>query len=145
MSKIFRKKGKRKGADKSQANDKTADLLVDKEEQGIFKGGATSPDLNNKTADLLVDKEKQEKSPDLNVYQSRKTLAQGMMDLALLSANANQLRHVLETETKSAYFFYQFIFNFVEHHIPDWRRRRTYMELQIRYQKRGGYLSCEQN
>ncbi|XP_062129851.1 ninjurin-A-like isoform X4 [Drosophila sulfurigaster albostrigata] len=105
MSKIFRKKGKRKGADKSQANDKTADLLVDKEEQGIFKGGATSPDLNNKTADLLVDKEKQEKYPDLNVYQSRKTLAQGMMDLALLSANANQLRHVLETETKSAYFF----------------------------------------
>lgn len=26
--------------------------------------------------------------PDINVYQHKKTLAQGMMDLALLSANA---------------------------------------------------------
>jgi hypothetical protein len=42
--------------------------------------------------------------PDVNVYQQKKTLAQGMMDLALLSANANQLRYVLGT-AKNAYFF----------------------------------------
>ncbi|KAH0816275.1 hypothetical protein GEV33_006516 [Tenebrio molitor] len=35
--------------------------------------------------------------PDVNVYQHKKTVAQGMMDLALFSANANQLRYVLES------------------------------------------------
>lgn len=34
---------------------------------------------------------------DVNVYQQKKTLAQGMMDLALISSNANQLRYVLSS------------------------------------------------
>ncbi|XP_052861031.1 ninjurin-A isoform X2 [Anopheles cruzii] len=34
--------------------------------------------------------------PNVNVYQQKKTLAQGMMDLALLSANANQLRLLVQ-------------------------------------------------
>lgn len=42
--------------------------------------------------------------PDVvNTYQQKKTLAQGMMDLALLSANANQLRYVLETFDRHPY------------------------------------------
>uniref|UniRef100_A0A6M2DSM6 Putative conserved plasma membrane protein n=1 Tax=Xenopsylla cheopis TaxID=163159 RepID=A0A6M2DSM6_XENCH len=43
--------------------------------------------------------------PDVNVYQHKKTLAQGMMDLALLSANANQLRYVLESYDRHPYYF----------------------------------------
>lgn len=43
--------------------------------------------------------------PDVNVYQQKKTLAQGMMDLALLSANANQLRYVLESYNNHPYFY----------------------------------------
>lgn len=43
--------------------------------------------------------------PDINVYQHKKTLAQGMMDLALLSANANQLRYVLESYDRHPYFY----------------------------------------
>lgn len=43
--------------------------------------------------------------PDINVYQNKKTLAQGMMDLALLSANANQLRYVLESYDRHPYFY----------------------------------------
>ncbi|XP_060529429.1 ninjurin-A [Cylas formicarius] len=43
--------------------------------------------------------------PDLNVYQHKKTLAQGMMDLALFSANANQLRYVLETFKSHPYYY----------------------------------------
>lgn len=43
--------------------------------------------------------------PDVNVYQHKKTLAQGMMDLALLSANANQLRYVLQTDGRHPYFY----------------------------------------
>ncbi|CAH0557872.1 unnamed protein product [Brassicogethes aeneus] len=43
--------------------------------------------------------------PDVNVYQHKKTLAQGMMDLALFSANANQLRYVLESYNRHPYFY----------------------------------------
>lgn len=42
--------------------------------------------------------------PDVNIYQHKKTLAQGMMDLALFSANANQLRYVVES-SQHPYFY----------------------------------------
>ncbi|XP_029176929.1 ninjurin-2-like [Nylanderia fulva] len=45
------------------------------------------------------------RTPDVNVYQHKKTLAQGMMDLALLSANANQMRYVLQTDGRHPYFY----------------------------------------
>ncbi|KAH8395315.1 hypothetical protein KR222_008993 [Zaprionus bogoriensis] len=48
--------------------------------------------------------------PDVNAYQHKKTLAQGMMDLALLSANANQLRYVLETNRQHPYFYPSLLF-----------------------------------
>ncbi|XP_030561154.1 ninjurin-1 isoform X3 [Drosophila novamexicana] len=48
--------------------------------------------------------------PDVNAYQHKKTLAQGMMDLALLSANANQLRYVLETSNQHPYFYPSLLF-----------------------------------
>ncbi|XP_050089894.1 ninjurin-A-like [Anopheles aquasalis] len=44
--------------------------------------------------------------PDVNVYQQKKNLAQGMMDLALLSANANQLRYVLDSGRTSHPYYY---------------------------------------
>ncbi|XP_068242859.1 ninjurin-2-like [Palaemon carinicauda] len=34
---------------------------------------------------------------NVNTYATKKTVAQGMMDLALLTANANQLRYVIES------------------------------------------------
>ncbi|GJQ70223.1 hypothetical protein Trydic_g22676 [Trypoxylus dichotomus] len=45
-----------------------------------------------------------ESIPDVNLYQHKKTVAQGMMDLALFSANANQLRYVLESSNHSYYY-----------------------------------------
>ncbi len=48
--------------------------------------------------------------PDVNVYQNKKTLAQGFMDLALLSANANQLRYVLETHGRHPYYYFSLSF-----------------------------------
>lgn len=48
--------------------------------------------------------------PDINAYQHKKTLAQGMMDLALLSANANQLRYVLESYERHPYFYPSVVF-----------------------------------
>lgn len=47
--------------------------------------------------------------PDINVYQQKKNLAQGMMDLALLSANANQLRYVLESYQRHPYYWFSLI------------------------------------
>lgn len=47
--------------------------------------------------------------PDINVYQQKKNLAQGMMDLALLSANANQLRYVLESYVRHPYYWFSLI------------------------------------
>lgn len=44
-------------------------------------------------------------TPDVNVYQQKKIVAQGMMDLALLSANANQMRYVLQTDGRHSYFY----------------------------------------
>ncbi|XP_065164039.1 uncharacterized protein NijA [Atheta coriaria] len=46
-----------------------------------------------------------ESIPDVNQYQHKKTLAQGMMDLALFSANANQLRYVLESFDRHPYYY----------------------------------------
>ncbi|XP_054275781.1 ninjurin-A-like [Macrosteles quadrilineatus] len=48
--------------------------------------------------------------PDVNVYQQKKTLAQGMMDLALLTANANQLRYVLDAGPVHAYYYVSLTF-----------------------------------
>uniref|UniRef100_A0A1B6H7N2 Uncharacterized protein n=2 Tax=Homalodisca liturata TaxID=320908 RepID=A0A1B6H7N2_9HEMI len=50
------------------------------------------------------------KLPDVNVYQQKKTLAQGMMDLALLTANANQLRYVLDAGSVHTYYYVNLIF-----------------------------------
>lgn len=76
--------------------------------------------------------------PDINVYQQKKNLAQGMMDLAcnfgfifsmycnlmanfqcfkfvsrstflVLSANANQLRYVVETYSRHPYYWFSMI------------------------------------
>lgn len=44
-------------------------------------------------------------TPDMNVYQQKKTIAQGMMDLALISANANQLRYVLQSSGRYPYYY----------------------------------------
>lgn len=43
--------------------------------------------------------------PDINIYQHKKTIAQGMLDLALFSANANQLRYVLESYDRHPYYY----------------------------------------
>lgn len=44
--------------------------------------------------------------PDLNLYQNKKTMGTGMMDLALLVTNVNQLRHIFSSfATNSPYFY----------------------------------------
>lgn len=66
---------------------------------------AGSTDFLNSVFSSSVPPTVQVVTPDVNVYQHKKTLAQGMMDLALLSANANQMRYVLQTDGRHPYFF----------------------------------------
>ncbi|RWS02888.1 Ninjurin-1-like protein, partial [Dinothrombium tinctorium] len=40
---------------------------------------------------------------DMNIYSTRKTVAQGMMDIALMTANASQLKYVLLNATNHRY------------------------------------------
>ena len=52
----------------------------------------------------------QSKKVNLNFYQQKKSLSQGMLDLALLSANANQLRYVLETVNTHPFGYFSLVF-----------------------------------
>lgn len=40
-----------------------------------------------------------------NSYAAKKTVAQGMMDVALITANANQLRYLIEYQWQSPTFY----------------------------------------
>jgi hypothetical protein len=40
-----------------------------------------------------------------NTYAAKKTVAQGMMDIALITANANQLRYILEFGHRNTAFY----------------------------------------
>lgn len=42
---------------------------------------------------------------NLNSYQMKKNFAQGLMDVALFSANASQLRHVIDSPVRGPYFY----------------------------------------
>ncbi|XP_015791429.1 ninjurin-2 isoform X2 [Tetranychus urticae] len=41
---------------------------------------------------------------DVNIYATRKTVAQGMMDIALMTANASQLKFILINSSNHRYF-----------------------------------------
>lgn len=63
-----------------------------------------------KPSQVLVNPLTGEVLPNINTYQQKKNLAQGMMDLALVSANANQLRYVIESFTRHPYYYFSLIF-----------------------------------
>lgn len=46
-----------------------------------------------------------EKIPAANTYAAKKTVAQGMMDIALITANANQLRFIIEYSRDTSTFY----------------------------------------
>ncbi|XP_039447908.1 ninjurin-A-like [Culex pipiens pallens] len=67
-----------------------------------------SPKVEPKTAQ--INPATGEVIPNVNTYQQKKNLAQGMMDLALVSANANQLRYILESFARHPYYYFSLIF-----------------------------------
>lgn len=45
-----------------------------------------------------------QKTLNVNRYATKKTIAQGMLDIALLTANASQLKYVLQTGGKHPFY-----------------------------------------
>ncbi|PRD36052.1 UNVERIFIED_CONTAM: Ninj1 [Trichonephila clavipes] len=56
--------------------------------------------------DLFQPPKQLQKPLDPNVYSTKKTVAQGMMDLALLTANASQLKLVLRYNRENSAIFF---------------------------------------
>lgn len=67
-----------------------------------FKPGfiPRDPRIYPEIPDVITDK-----IPDVNVYQQKKIVAQRMMDLALISANASQFRYILHTKGLHPYYY----------------------------------------
>merc|ERR1711953_747564 len=56
--------------------------------------------------DDLYEREQRRKTLDANRYATKKTIAQGMLDVALLTANASQLKNVLQVGEDNHPFYH---------------------------------------
>ncbi|XP_049540223.1 ninjurin-2-like isoform X1 [Anopheles darlingi] len=83
--------------------------MASKDIAGSGQGtGASSGDHTDVTARELFNSIK---GLDLNSYATRKSIAQGMLDLALLTANASQLKYILTVGT--AHEFYHLLLTLI--------------------------------
>ncbi|XP_075981506.1 ninjurin-2-like isoform X1 [Anticarsia gemmatalis] len=84
-------------------------------EEGTKDGGSTGSDqqVSVDTRDEVVFKEQDAptdivcdeiKGLDANRYATKKTVAQGMLDIALLTSNASQLKYVLQVGPKHEFY-----------------------------------------
>ena len=77
------------------------------DEKGNSKGSETVEEVVVKASVLTVDTtdKKSQQYKQVNTFAAKKTVAQGMMDVALITANANQLRYLIEYQRSSPTFF----------------------------------------
>ncbi|XP_055903618.1 ninjurin-1 isoform X1 [Eupeodes corollae] len=52
----------------------------------------------------MMNNESEMKSMDANRYATKKTIAQGMLDIALLTANASQLKYILQVGEQHQFY-----------------------------------------
>ncbi|XP_059223600.1 ninjurin-A-like [Stomoxys calcitrans] len=69
-----------------------------------------STGLGRKSKPKQENKKDNESKTAFHTYQQRKTFGQGMMDLALLTANVNQLRAILDAKMKHPYYHVNLVF-----------------------------------
>ncbi|XP_034255593.1 ninjurin-2-like [Thrips palmi] len=64
--------------------------------------------VNPPTKDALPDADEEKSTPikplDANRYATKKTIAQGMLDIALLTANASQLKYILQVGPRHEFY-----------------------------------------
>lgn len=72
----------------------------------IKEEGFPNEDAATKESIDITDKKGQDyNARQANTFAAKKTVAQGMMDVALITANANQLRYLLEYQRNSPTFY----------------------------------------
>lgn len=62
--------------------------------------------LEAETTDTQVVQPGRKKRPLADTFAAKKTVAQGMMDVALITANANQLKFVITFGAKDSFSYY---------------------------------------
>lgn len=84
--------------------DETADAEI---KETVDKGVEMVEEVVIKTNTLTVDTtdKRGQAYRQANTYAAKKTVAQGMMDVALITANANQLRYLFEYQRYSPTFY----------------------------------------
>ncbi|XP_053213593.1 ninjurin-2-like [Panonychus citri] len=70
----------------------------------------TATTENNEMEQLKTDVKEPNRSEltgnlDINIYATKKTIAQGMLDVALLTANASQLKYILQLGHQHEFYF----------------------------------------
>lgn len=109
MDKLFKKS---KNESKTATTDNKTKSADDEEKDD--KGASKSESKKSTTVkDIIADPEKvlevvEEFSLDFNLYATKKTISQGMLDVALLTANISQLKYIL-LEGKAVQPFYYFM------------------------------------
>ncbi|XP_065354253.1 ninjurin-1-like [Calliphora vicina] len=58
----------------------------------------------NHSANDIMNNETEKKVMNANRYATRKTIAQGMLDIALLTANASQLKYILQVGEQHPFY-----------------------------------------
>ncbi|XP_053970361.1 ninjurin-A-like [Hylaeus volcanicus] len=76
-------------------DEKETPTKLDAVEEVVVKDSVLSVDTTDKRSQQYKQ----------NTYAAKKTVAQGMMDVALITANANQLRYLIEYQRNSPTFF----------------------------------------
>merc|ERR1712086_1209455 len=74
------------------------------------KNGQTSKTNKQRISDMETEVDhndsQRKRGLDVNRYATKKTIAQGMLDVALLTANASQLKYVLQLGEDKHDFYY---------------------------------------
>ncbi|XP_035735999.1 ninjurin-1-like [Vespa mandarinia] len=84
--------------DKVELNNKGLDDKTNDVEKIVISKDVVSVDMTDKRSQA-------HNTRAVNTFAAKKTVAQGMMDVALITANANQLRYLIEYQRNSPTFY----------------------------------------
>lgn len=71
----------------------------------LSKGEVNEDAAKEESIDTTDKKSPKYNAKQANTFAAKKTVAQGMMDVALITANANQLRYLIEYQRDSSMFY----------------------------------------
>ncbi|XP_076241540.1 ninjurin-A [Calliopsis andreniformis] len=78
---------------------------MDEKKESITSEAVEEVVVKDATVSIDTTDKKSQQYKQNSTYAAKKTVAQGMMDVALITANANQLRYLIEYQRNSPTFF----------------------------------------